>query len=357
MNKHQDANTLNQVGEQLCSTPVDALTRMDDLIKRGDAINERIAVIKREYGAIDAKRHPLRTTIFKLQDRLRGMPDDDKRYTEARQELIAELDQARLDTAQNEEHHKKLDEELKQLQTIELPACMVSVCADDVMEHHQLVKQATHSVAEIQAVIDSQGKLIAASRAAIPKQIDRQQERHNLMADIALRNASEEDLKKLDADIAKDNKAIATAEKEASPLIENGKATISGLERKLAAAQETLNIIESRSSEVAHRYFIGEAEIAAVQYVNYALHMKELYLRLLGLDLIINKHDGIGIKFNGAKSIQIPLFRLPQFGGIGKPSAGEYALLDGDKIYLDHAQKAADTEKSRLDAILDGASD
>lgn len=354
MSKQQAKTTASHPEEQAGGNSDDALSRMDEHFKRREVINERIEEIKSEFGVIFTKRHQFQRGIWDLLNRLGGMPEGDKRYVDARQELTAKLKQMRSDAAQIEERQKKLDEELRQLQTIELPACMVAVCAEDVMLHQQRVGEAALVVSNIQATIDSQNQTIAEVKAAIPQCTNRQQERHDLLADIAMGSASEEDLQKLDAAINKEKEQVIVAEKKAAPLIENAKATVSGLERKLAAAKEALQMIESKSNEVAHRYYRGEAEKAAAQYVNHALRLKELHIRLLGLDLIIHKHDGIGIVRRDAKQILIPMFRLPQFDGLADPNTGDVALIDGYKIYSDHAEQAAEIEKTRFNQILDG---
>lgn len=352
--KSKDMSIRNETGKQPDNSPADVLAKMDELVERRSAINNRIAEIKSEYGSIYSNRQRFQTAIYNLTNRLGGMSENEKRFTVAREELTAELKQVREDTAQNEERCKALDEEIKQLETIELPACMIAICAEDVMEHHRQIKQALAVAEGIQELIDAQNQLIAKAKAANPNVANRQQERYNLLADIAMGNAGEKDLKDLDAVIAKEQREVSTAEKEAEPLIEKANATVSGLERKLATANKTLQALESKSSEVAHRYFMGEAEKVAVQYVNSALILKEQHQRLLGLDLILSKHGGRGIVRPGARPIQIPLFLLPQFDGLDIPNGGDGALLNGDRIYGDQINQAADTEEARLDAIATG---
>lgn len=331
-----------------------ALSRMDALVKRRDEINERVADIENEYGVIFSKRHQLQTAVFNLQDRLRGMPENEKHYAEARRELSAELEQLRLDFTLNEEHHKKLEEEIKQLQTIELPACMVAVCAEDVHEHFQRITLAKTEVDSIRTAIDAQHHVVAEAKATIPGVVDRQHERHNIMADIALGKETEDALKNLDAEIYKDQKAIAAAEKNATPKIENALNTVSGLARKLAAAQEFLNTLKSKSAEIARRYYVGEIEKAAVQYVNHALQLKVLYTRLAGLDIVIKKYDAAGIVNNLSAPISIPTFRTPQFEGLADPHIRAQSLFHADQILGEKLYKAAEVEESKFDAILKG---
>lgn len=338
----------NQAGEQPGNSPSVVLARMDELIERRTAINKRIADIRNEIGASYAERQQFKTTEYDLQSRLRGLPKKDELYAK----LTAKLEQVELDGVRNEEHHKKLDEEITRLETIDLPACTISVCAEDVEEHHRQIKQALAVVQGIRALIDAQNQLILKAQAAIPTATSRQQERYNLLADIAMGNAGEKDLKDLDVVIAKEQRAVSIAEKEAEPQIDKAKATVSGLQRKLEDANEALQALESKSPEVAHRYFMGEAEKTAALYVNHAMRMKELYLRLKALNMVTLPYDRSGFIIGVGGEIKIPLFKLPQFDVFGNFRMGDYLLLDGQKISSDQVAQAAKTEQLMFDAIL-----
>jgi len=124
----------------------------------------------------------------------------------------------------------------------------------------------------------------------------------------------------------------------------------------LAIAQASLKEIESKTDDVAHRYFMGMAEIAAAQYVNHALAIKALYIKLSGLNFSIRKHGGKGVTRGGVNNIQIPKFNLPQFDGLESfPLYEPSMVLNGDFfVHGDHFQQAANKEEARFDALLQG---
>lgn len=339
---------------KLNSKPAEGLTQMDVLVKRRGEINRRIEEISNAISLNMAKQSELQTAIRDLQNNLQRIPQKNPAYADKRQRMGADLQQARQDFSQAEDGYKQLEEELRQLQIVELPSCMVALRAEDVAEHQLNIKLANSHISSIQAAIDSQNQFIANTRAAIPKEVDRQQERHNIMADIALGTASDSDLKALDSVISKDKEKVSATENKAAPLIANAQAALSGLKRKLAAAQDELKLLESKSSEVAHRYFMGEAEKAAAQYVNNALHMKELYLRLIGLNRVILQYDKRGFTLPSAGEIKIPMFHLPQFEGLFDPKKGDWMLLDGARITNARVIQAAEAEKIQFDNILNG---
>lgn len=345
MSKPQAVNTNNAT---------DALSNMDELLKLKGEINARIGEIKKEFDGIFMEQSRLNTAIRDVQDHLRGCPENDQRYAEKLQSLKDQLQKLRQDLQRSEERRKALNDELVQLQTVELPLCMANLSAEDVLEHHRQIGAANAEVGRIQSAIDAQHQLIADAQANIPSTVDRQAERHNLMADIALGKAQKDALEKLDAEIASDKKSSADAEKKVAPQIADAQATVAGLGRKLKAAQDALNALDSKSAEVAHRYYVGEAQKAAAQYVNHALELRRLHFLLLGLNSIISGHDGIGIVRHGTKPIHLPMFRLPQFDGVGCwPSNNQGMILDGDFIgYGDEIQDVAKEEGAKFDAIL-----
>lgn len=328
---------------------------MDDGLKRKGEIEARIGQINVEKSAILMKKSTLENkTIRDLRDRLRGMPEGDPRYAGSRNELSNDLEQARVDLKEANTKAEALEKERVALVTIELPACNVDICAEDVMEHLRQIDQVKMEVQNLQTVIEAQRQSIAEAAAAIPQPIDRQHKRQNLMADIALGNATEADLKTLDDEIAKEQKAIQEATKKAAPKVEKAQAALAGLGRKLAAVQAELQALETKSSEVSHRFFVSEAEKVGAQFVNHALRMKELYTRLVGLDSIIKGHDGEGIMVHGPRKLYIPVFRLPQFEGLENPRSSAIGTFfhAEDDIFGEQIAQSAENEKTRVYALL-----
>jgi hypothetical protein len=341
----------------------EALTNMDSLIDRRDEGIHRSKEIKGELGAVYMERQRLETAtrskeavIRGMQERLAKTPKDEQSYlVREMQSLTTELRQAEDDFAQTKVRIKALDDELLHLETVDLPSCMVALCAEDVLEHLRQIDAVKSEVELIQSAINAQLKLVEDAQATIPSAIDRQHERNSIMAEIALGKATEDALHTIDAEIAKNQKAIADATSKAAPKIEKAQATADGLAKKLGNTQKSLTMLESKSGEVAHRYYVGEAENVAVQYVNYALKLKVMYFRLLGLNSVITRHDGVGIVRLRIKPIQLPMFRLPQFDGLdGVIPNSPDMLMDGNFIHGDQIQKAAKAAESGLNAVLQG---
>jgi hypothetical protein len=227
--------------------------------------------------------------------------------------------------------------------------------AEDVLAHRRLIGEAKSEVARIQPALDKQNKLIAQACETIPNPIDRNQERNNIMADIALGNASPKALRAIDDLIAQETAEAAKAKEAVSSTITSAQATAAGLKIKLDTAQEALKAINQKTADVAYQYFMREAQVAAAQYVNHALSLKMLYIRIYGLNTLIASHDGKGVLRHG-NNIQIPKFNLPQFDSVESfPKTEPGMLVNGFFFnYSNDFQLATSKDKERFDALLYG---
>lgn len=327
---------------------------MDDGLRRKSEIESRLKQIAAEKDALFIKIGRLQnSTIRDLRDRLRGVPEGDQRYADIRNSIVSDLQKAEQLLKESNELNEALSKERSDLMEIELPACKVDICAEDVLEHLRQVDRSKNEVQNLQAAIEAQNHVVSEALATIPKPICREHKRQNLMAEIVLGNATEGDLKTLDEEILNEQKAIQGATNKVAPIIDKAQAALSGLGRKLQAAQDELLRLESRTSEVKNRFFVGEAEKVGAQFANHALHLKELYIRLVGLDEIIKKYDVNGIMAPTARRLFIPTFRLPQFEGLESPHYSDGTLFNPDDEFVgEQIDQAVKNEKLRLHALI-----
>lgn len=227
---------------------------------------------------------------------------------------------------------------------------------EQVLAHKKLIDAAKSEITHIQSALIERQELIAQAQKSIPVTPDRQQERSDIMADIALGNAKATALQAIDKRIANETAITQAAKEKVAQVIADNQATLDGLSNKLAIAQASLKEIESKTDDVAHRYFMGMAEIAAAQYVNHALALKGLYIKLSGLNISIRKHGGKGVTRDGVNHIQIPKFNLPQFDGLESfPLYEPGMVLNGDFfVHGDYFLQAANKEEARFNSLLQG---
>jgi cell division protein FtsL len=185
-----------------------------------------------------------------------------------------------------------------------------------VLDHQAKIGNTETKIASLNSAIAAQRKLIADAQATIPAIPARSAERENLIADIALGQATAEDLKTLDAQIAKEQRAYDDAKKKVAADINTGEAAIAGLERKLQDAQADLDTLNDASTAIMQQYVRGEAETVAQDYVDAALRLKDAYLRLRGLNAVLSGYGGRSFIGIGADRLYISGFALPQFDGV-----------------------------------------
>lgn len=225
----------------------------------------------------------------------------------------------------------------------------------EVLAHKKQIDSAKGEIARIQSAILGRQECIAEASASIPVMPDRKQERSGVMADIALGHATRDDLAAIDEKIANETALTNAATEQVSQVISDNQATLDGLLKKLEIAQSKLVEIDSRTNQVAERYFMGIADIASAQYLSHASAMKELYLKLNGLGISINKY-GVKRTINRGHALMIPKFNLSGFDGVvGFPPNEPRMIVDGNFfMYGDFFQQAANKEEAILAALLQG---
>lgn len=228
---------------------------------------------------------------------------------------------------------------------------------DEVLAFKKRVDEAKSAIDRIQAAILDSQECINQAQATIPVFPDRKQERGNIMADIALGNATHDDLLSIDKKISDEKALTLAAQQKVEQTIADHQATLEGLSKKLEIAQRESVEIESQTDAVACRYFEGLAGIAAEQYAAHAEAMKELYLKLYGLALALKGHGGKDIVRYGVNSLQIPKFNLSQFDGIvGFPANEPGMILNADFFrYGDFLRIASTGAEARFAALLTGS--
>ncbi|OIR16796.1 hypothetical protein GALL_26160 [mine drainage metagenome] len=194
-----------------------------------------------------------------------------------------------------------------------------TVDLDIVLEHQQRITDTRQAIDTLSHAIKAQDEEIKKATASVPHFFDRTSQRENLMAEIALGEASEKDLLKLDERIAKDKAAFEDAKNAVTPALEKAKAIRSGLERKLKEAEGVLQQLESNSRKIVQSFLIRESEMTALEYIAHAQAIKMNNLRLRALDKLIVAQGGRSIGSYSNDRLYIPVFSLPQFDGLAAP--------------------------------------
>lgn len=158
-------------------------------------------------------------------------------------------------------------------------------------EHYSRGKEIEGELATIQAAIDSQ------PQAPVSKEVDEQlsvlqQQRQDLLADIALGKADDSTLPSIDAAIAQ----IEEEKKEAIRKADEFKAaigsTIAGLQRKRAEVEALLSAHNRQTVDLALNYLHARAEHLGEAYMQAVSVVSENYKELIALGKVINTVKG-----------------------------------------------------------------
>lgn len=220
-------------------------------------------------------------------------------------------------------------------------------CDNEVLAHKKQIDSAKLEVVRVQSAIAECQKCIEQASASIPVMPDRKSERSSIMADIALGYANRDELAIIDEKIASEIALTMAAKEKVAQVIADNQSILDGLLKKLEIAQCALGKIESRTNKVAEHYFMGMADIASAQYLSHASAMKDLYLKLHGLGIAINKYGGLRT-INRGHALMIPKFNLSGFDGlVGFPPNEPGMIVDGNFfMYGDFFQQAASKEEA-----------
>lgn len=340
----------------------EALLNLNESLARKAEITSRLEDIASEKNSMFNRIHELNSSIRNLFDRLGGYPEKDKRNQDVRRDLSAQIQQARDSLAKATANDKALDEERFRLRAIELPQLTTALGAEGLLEHRNRITQAENEIEAVRNAIEAQHRIIQEAEEAKVHPVNRAIRRQDLMADITLGNATEADMKELDEEIAKEQKAIQEAQKKSEPLMKQAQAalnTLPGLERKLSYALEKLESIQSITNEVEQRFYLGEAENLAAEFIDHATQIKALYMRLAGVNNIITSLGGNDFMANNHAKIMlggllIPIFKLPQFKGMeSNPVERPGVFFSSEfEIFADSISNAADAERIRIADVL-----
>jgi chromosome segregation ATPase len=182
---------------------------------------------------------------------------------------------------------------------------------DEVLRYQEDVAQAEKKVTGFQTLIAVQEDIIQKARQAAPDSLDTLlRKREDILADISMGKATDKDLKALDEEIAAQDEAVIEFNKTAS----QANQVIAGLQRKLSAAEDELNLLQSRRQDVFTEFLMGRAEILGEEYVELSMQLIDKYKQLVALDQII----GYPSRLTGPirDGFAIPTFRLKAFDGL-----------------------------------------
>ncbi len=210
---------------------------------------------------------------------------------------------------------------------------------DDILDVRKEAAAVKEKIRKLEALRREQAEVISIANAAIPAQSDFRQKREDILAGIAMGNASEGDLKALDEQVKKKNREIEEAKAKAHGVIESAKQTIAGLERAAAEIRSELEPLQTKEAELQRWFLQAERERAEESYVQAAKTLVSAYKRLLAFDQIATPLIGTSLdKLGQGDGLLVPTFHLPAFG-CSWPDLSSRNELNAQAMYKTHSEE------------------
>jgi vacuolar-type H+-ATPase subunit I/STV1 len=264
-------------------------------------------------------------------------------------DLKAKLEQATAAAKSTKEHRAQLTQERDDLK--EQLANFEYLCTEEellgYLKAHEEAKQKT---ADLRAAITKQDETIREANAGVPSMGDLLQQREDLLADIAMGNASGDSLETLDAQIGQKEKEIASAKAEAKKIVSQAQQVIAGLKRKMTEMEAKVKELKEEilPEAIAH-FLLTRAETACEEYVQIARELIEKHRQIVGLGTLLKNSVPCGKNILAGKwnEFRIPAFDLKACEGHLAPT---FTLFKWSEHGND-AQGAAEAERQRIKAL------
>lgn len=182
---------------------------------------------------------------------------------------------------------------------------------DEVFAYQKEIQTAKNALNDLRARVNDQREIEAQIHCTEEQAKKLQEQRENLLADIATGDANEVKLLELDQEICQLFEDEETSETDRSRVEQ----TMAGLNRKIALAEESLQVLESKQKTVIGQYLHTLISAEAEDYLTNAKALQKSFTRMVALARM-KKEAGPKshpILPNCWDSMFIPSFRLSEF--------------------------------------------
>jgi len=209
-----------------------------------------------------------------------------------------------------------------------------------VLQNQTAIKAVEQTIAQLEAAILEQERIIAEGNVSGREELDRKRE--DLHAAMAVGKATAADLAKLAAELAAHGEAVKVAEAASAP----ARAAKAGLQRRTEREKHTLKHLMNDRETTRRALFMAEAETAGEEFVRTANDLHALFGRLTALNVMLGDENILGI--SQTTPYQIPTLRLAAFGAVrGSLHLHDMGQLAGPGM----GAPLLNTERARLHAL------
>lgn len=276
----------------------------------------RIDEIRRELSNLSGRRPHIESKLVEAKQALLGFSDEYvEKFPDAkvrRDSLIRNIAQHKENLDIIKQQMEELEAERQRLKDVELPQCLQKTGMAEVLAHQDSIKAMRDDAKRIEDAITAQSEIIRQAETSIVRAQDRSAQRAEILANIAMGEASQKDLDELDALVASERKAHEKSLAEATPIARLAAETIAGLDKKASVLKQQIAAMERDSTMVMEQFLMSEITDMASQYVQHAQAVKEAFYRLVALEKLLRTATGSNSNIMPF-TLQIPLPNLEEF--------------------------------------------
>lgn len=182
----------------------------------------------------------------------------------------------------------------------------ISESAAAVLAHQAKVEELNAEVKALNEAIAEQSSKAAALRHALPNVAEIDARLDDLMADVALGKADTKAVMKLEAERSEAKESM----ERIRPELDRISRTLVALERKASDAMMQIRQMQDEKPALMRRFLMDEAEAECVRYVANGGLAATSYMRLRGLEALLESY-GSGFRLcESRESMMLPAFNL-----------------------------------------------
>lgn len=330
------------------------------IFKRAEAAQNRLESLKQDFEekvAVCSEKtalvNRLKTTMAELEqeiywedkkNRIPVNPRDGERCKELADQIALAVENHQQSSNELTLLNKEISELEKELKGLES-----NVPASELVSLQESCNAAFEKVISLKDAIVVQEEAKQKAKSAVPSILELDQERENLLAKIALGEASQNDLSNFDKKYAKELASKRKAEENADSVASSANQTIAGLRRCLTEAERELNSLLNQRDSARFCFLRGEIERVGNDYLELANALIEKYKRILGLELLMRGFtQNPKIKTANSNLFKIPMFNIKAFQSqLAKAPSG--TLPEAENATFPHSlNDYAMAEKERI---------
>lgn len=280
MNKHSDL-TSRMASKRQAESDLESLMQDNSsvTVKLGSERHKQIELRQQmnSYRA-SVERDREKGKVSPYEERLRATEEEYQRCSET----ITKLEKRQLGIAEDKQSLEQLIAEAD-----------AGADVDEVIAHQNALAAARDEVERLQALISEQEESLDSLTLDADERLDALQERREeVLADIALGEDNQDELKSLDKEIESIIGDTDGSQREALEKYRHASQTVSGLKVRLQRQEEKLAELEAMSEGVIEQFLLDQGNKLASGFAKHAKQLIESFVRLKAIDELLMEKGG-----------------------------------------------------------------